>query len=294
MKINKVLILGIDALEYDLVKEWDLKNLKQEEYGKTELPLLPGQEPVTVIMWPCFITGKPPRKMGYSTLHVFPQPLQGMIEMIAPVVRKIFIDYNAESREEKKKGKQSFLNKFAKWLNKTSLAHSPSKSDIISDTIFDDIADSLHLHIPVYDEDAFPPYRKKVVDGIGNPTYGPILEMQCIQEFKQRGREVFEWLERKDEWSLFMQYFFVLDAVQHVFYNQTKKIAKFYIMFDEFVGKVRGKIDDNTLLLIVSDHGQHKGIHTTHGFYSVNKPLGLKNPKLIDFRWIIGEMLNNE
>ena len=28
MKINKVLILGIDALEYDLIEEWDLKNPK--------------------------------------------------------------------------------------------------------------------------------------------------------------------------------------------------------------------------------------------------------------------------
>jgi len=61
--INKALILGIDAIEYDLVEKWDLKNLKQEEYGKTELPLLPGQEPVTTIIWPCFITGKNPKEM---------------------------------------------------------------------------------------------------------------------------------------------------------------------------------------------------------------------------------------
>ena len=30
----RVLILGIDALEYNLVEEWDLKYLKQKEYGK--------------------------------------------------------------------------------------------------------------------------------------------------------------------------------------------------------------------------------------------------------------------
>jgi len=294
MKINKVLILGIDALEYNLVEEWDLKNLKQEEYGKSELPLLPNQEPTTVIIWPCFITGKMPKEMGFSTIHVFPQPIQRMLETVYPRIRKYLIDYKAKDITEKKKGKQSFLNKFAKWLNKMGLAHPPSKSDIISDTIFDAIANSLHLHIPVYDEDAFPPYRKRVVDAIENKAYRPIFEMQCMEEFKQRSREVFEWLERKNEWNLFMQYFFVLDGIQHVFYNQTKKIAKFYILFDEFVGKVREKLDDDILLLIVSDHGQHKGIHTTHGFYSVNKPLGLKNPKLIDFRWVIEEALKNE
>jgi len=31
MKINKIIILGIGALEYDLVEEWGLKNLKQED-----------------------------------------------------------------------------------------------------------------------------------------------------------------------------------------------------------------------------------------------------------------------
>ena len=57
----KVLILGIDALEYSLVEEWDLKHLKQREYGKIIVPIYGGGgEPVTLVVWPCFITGKEP------------------------------------------------------------------------------------------------------------------------------------------------------------------------------------------------------------------------------------------
>jgi len=295
MRMNKVLILGIDALEYDLVEEWDLKNLKQEEYGKTELPLLPGLEPATVIIWPCFITGKMPKEMGYTTIHAFPPPLQIIVETLSPIVRKIMVNYKAQNITEKKKGKQKLLDRLAELLHKLHLAGPPSRKDIKAETIFEnnDIK-SIHLHVPVYDEDGFPPYRKDVVRAIGEKTYRPILEVSILNEFKQRTKEVFEWLERKDEWQLFMQYFFVLDAVQHVFYNQPKKIAKFYIMFDEFVRKIREKIDDDTFLLIVSDHGQKKGLHTLYGFYSSNKPSGLKNPRLIDFRWIIEEMLKNE
>ena len=185
------------------------------------------------------------------------------------------------------------MDKISHIISQMKLSKPPIKEDIKTSSIFD-LPNSIHLHIPVYDADAFPPYKKRLVDAIEDKTYRPIFEMQCMEEFKQRTKEVFEWLERKDEWDLFMQYFFVLDAVQHVFYNNLKKIAKFYIMFDEFVGKVREEIDDDTLLLIVSDHGQKKGIHTNYGFYSVNKPLGLKNPKLIDFRWIIEEMLRKE
>jgi len=55
----RVLILGIDALEYNRVEEWDLKHLKQVEYGRTIVPLtnVKGEnEPATVVVWPCFIT----------------------------------------------------------------------------------------------------------------------------------------------------------------------------------------------------------------------------------------------
>lgn len=89
-----------------------------------------------------------------------------------------------------------------------------------------------------------------------------------------------------------MQYFWLLDGVQHVYFKNKRKIAEFYILFDEFVGKVRKQLDDDTLLLIVSDHGQQNGIHTSYGFYSSNLQLGLINPQLIDFKGIIEGKLN--
>ncbi|MEF8849112.1 MAG: hypothetical protein V5A68_08295, partial [Candidatus Thermoplasmatota archaeon] len=184
MNIKKVVILGIDAVEYYLVEKWNLENLKQEEYGKTILPLLPGQEPVTVVIWPCFITGKKPKEMGYSMVRVFPQPFQKMFENIYPNFREFFIDFNAENIHEKKKGKQSFINKISDILFNLNLIHPPSRKDIFSSTIFDerDIK-SEHLHIPVYDKDGFPPYRKNVPKAVGDKNYRPIMEMACKNEF---------------------------------------------------------------------------------------------------------------
>jgi predicted AlkP superfamily phosphohydrolase/phosphomutase len=291
MKIKKVIILGIDAIEHDLVEQWDLKNLKQKEYGKTILPLLPGQEPATVIIWPCFITGKEPEEMGYSTVHIFAKPIKPIISFIAPIIRKIFIDTKAEERTQKKHGKQSILNRLAAFLKKFGLLHKPTKKDIKADTIFENKQiKSVHLHIPVYDNDDFPEYRKDIVKVVSEKAYHPVIEMKQKKEFKQRSKEVFEVL-KKDDWQLFMQYFYVLDGVQHIFYKSPKKIAEFYLMFDEFVKKVSELTNDETLILIVSDHGLKKGIHTPYGFYSTNKKLGLKNPKLIDFRKIIEDKL---
>lgn len=50
-----VVILAIDALEYDKVIEFNCKNLKQEFYGKTDISEF--SEPRTMVLWSSFITG---------------------------------------------------------------------------------------------------------------------------------------------------------------------------------------------------------------------------------------------
>lgn len=290
-KIKKVIILGIDAIEYDLIEKWDLKNLKQKEYGKTILSLPSGQEPATEIIWPCFITGKEPNEMGYSSLNIYSKFLKTFIPLISPVIDKLFIDTKTKNKIQKIQGILYLHYLFIILLKKIGLIHKPTKDDIKAVTIFDNKKiKSIHLHIPVLDKDAFPEYRKDIGKVISEKVHHPIIEIKQKKEFTQRSREVYDII-KKNNWQLFMQYFFVLDGVQHIFYRNPKKIAHFYLMFDEFIKKVEELIDDETLLLIVSDHGVKKGIHTSYGFYSINKKLGLKNPKLIDFREKIEEIL---
>lgn len=59
---------------------------------------------------------------------------------------------------------------------------------------------------------------------------------------------------------------------------------------DEFLGRLKGMIGDDTFLLVVSDHGMTKlegtrfgGKHTDYAFYSVNRPIGLVKPRITDF-----------
>jgi len=290
-KISKVIILCIDAIEYDLVEKWDLKNLKQKEYGKTILPLSFGQEPATEIIWPCFITGKEPEEMGYSSLNIYSKSLKTIVPLISPVIKKLFINNKTNNRTQKIQGRLSLLYLSILLLKKVGLIYKPTKEDIKADTIFDNNKiKSVHLHIPVLDKDAFPEYRKDIIKVISEKLHHPIIEIKQKNEFTQRAKEVYDYI-KKNNWQLFMQYFFVLDGIQHIFYKNHKKIAQFYLMFDEFIKKVSENIDDETLILIVSDHGVKRGIHTPYGFYSLNKKLGLNNPKLIDFREKIEEIL---
>ena len=63
----KTLIIGIDALEYDLVKKYNLKNLLQKEYGKTIVPLGKSGYPQTVQVWASFLTGKISNLQKFNT-----------------------------------------------------------------------------------------------------------------------------------------------------------------------------------------------------------------------------------
>ena len=51
-----IVILGLDGLEYEYVKEFGCKNLMQTSFGKTDISIF--SEPRTVVLWSSFLTGK--------------------------------------------------------------------------------------------------------------------------------------------------------------------------------------------------------------------------------------------
>ena len=56
-------------------------------------------------------------------------------------------------------------------------------------------------------------------------------------------------------------------------------------MDERFIGTVQ----EDSLTIILSDHGSIKGLHTPYGFYSLSKPLDLDNPHITEFYDIIME-----
>ncbi len=54
-----IFILAIDALDYELVKKLNLKNLKQLEYNKIEVPINEKLGvPISADVWASFLIGK--------------------------------------------------------------------------------------------------------------------------------------------------------------------------------------------------------------------------------------------
>lgn len=287
----RILILGIDSLDYDLVEEWNLKNLKQLEYGKVIVPITQTtDEPATEIVWPCFITGKEPQEMGFDSAVLYRQPYKWINDHIFSIIPPAFDDVHPENILEQRSSRRIFLDKMSSILTKIGIFYHPSRADIKSTTFFDNNSlKTAHFHIPVYDKDPFPDYRKQIVDVIMKKIPASEFIAECKKSFNNRVEELNQYLEKNNDWHLIMMYWFCLDAVQHAFFNSKLKIMDFYLMFNEFVGTLKSNLSQDVLLLIISDHGQKKGIHTEYGFYSCNKKLGLKDPKIIDFKWILEE-----
>jgi len=273
----RVLILGIDALEYSLVEEWNLKFLKQKEYGKIIVPLTKtslGSHPATVVVWSCFITGKQPQEMGYETVKI---AKRDKIDDLYWAIRTRF-----------PKSENIF-----KYFHRKSRNTNPTRNDIKAPTLFDNKnIKSVHLHVPVYDNNAFPEYRGVgTYRAVSDKYYQKIYEKGCNKEFDERSEEVYKLIDK--DWDIAMQYFFLLDGIQHVFFRNKLKIMDYYMKFNMFVANLTKKLDDDIFILIISDHGQKKGLHTDYGFYSSNIKLGLKNPKISDFKELIEKKVNN-
>ena len=153
----RVLILGIDALEYNRVEEWDLKHLKQLEYGKTIVPIYETVgEPVTLVVWPCFITGKEPEEMGFDSPILYRQPLKWAIENIYyPLTAPNETTGKNEEKTimYKNTTREKIVNRFNYLSMRAGFGRYPTKNDIKSSTMFDDEdIKSYHFHVPVYDE----------------------------------------------------------------------------------------------------------------------------------------------
>ena len=291
--MSKVVILGIDALEYNRVEKLNLSYLKQKEYGKTIVPITEGwKEPATVIVWPCFITGCEPKKMGYNAPILFKQPLQFFLDNLVFPLRNFMYKNKYVDNVEQKKMSQDLVNIFKDITKKSKFARHPERKDIKAPTLFDNSFKSAHCYIPVYDISMDTLARWDIFDVMNDPKKKNEFAFKYRKEIQDKKEELFQLLET--DYKLIMMYWYCLDGIQHALFKDKITIDEFYIRFNSLVKEVQDRLSKDDLLLIVSDHGQENGIHTPYGFYSCNKELGLYKPHICDFKKIIEERLEND
>jgi hypothetical protein len=104
-----------------------------------------------------------------------------------------------------------------------------------------------------------------------------------------------EFLNAVGKFDVVIGYFNLADAIGHLSFGITEKMAEVYRELDEVAGKVK---DLDNFVLVISDHGMKAvgryGDHSRNGFYSLNKELGLDFPKITSFYDLIRKVIENE
>jgi len=95
--------------------------------------------------------------------------------------------------------------------------------------------------------------------------------------------------------QLLIGYFNLADAIGHLSFGLTEKMATVYEELDKIAKEVKNPEEH---ILIISDHGMKAvgryGDHSRNGFYSLNYTLGLNLPEITSFYKIIRGIAKNE
>jgi len=273
----RALILAYDGLDHDLVEELSLQNILQREHGRVDVPIVGGiDDPSTPIVWTSFITGEPPEVHGVDMPQMWDNRLDGIRSFVRRhggihgVLKRFRVGYRVREAIDVK---LSF----------------PSRKDIKVDTFFDVIKPSVALGVPVYNKNLEEIYPiGDVLRVRQDPDYLPMFEERVRSIFADEVERLFDAFE--EEWRLLMTHFHITDLFGHAFWG-TEKLVTLYEEMDLLTKRVKEKIRDDDLVLIVSDHGMSKLGHTKKGFYSFNVRLGLDEPDIKDFFKIVTGLL---
>lgn len=264
-----------------MVEKFDFLHLKQTEHGKTDISDF--ETVFTPILWGSFLTGE--------NLEPYFQEKKGS-KLAQKILRP---PYRLLKRKFSGRLAVRLKNHFKK-LRLVNQVKGKTKSlnisqDLRKQTIFDLVKNSKGINIPSFNKE-----RSKETS-IHGKIEGKVSDSD-FQEgvkncFEKTKKELMENLDR----DLIMAWFGIADWMGHVYRGDMEKMKETYKKLDDFAGKVKKEFDG--LVLTVSDHGMKRlgdyGDHTdmNYGYYSSNKKLGLKNPKITDFYEIIRDVLSD-
>lgn len=288
----KVFLLCVDALEYDLVKDRPFSHLKQKQFFRVHIPrecmtlLKDGRTtPYTPVVWKAIFTGKieQTKPEPYEEVMRFESRTVNWLKSI-DVVDRIYVSLIRHNlfkiglperfgfkRKDVLQDENTFISKSVKPI----IIHNPLKADV----------------------------KWNIKGGAlreGGFSFSEIAQSN-LEVFQRERQETFAQL--KGDWDLFIVYTKLLDTIGHLFWQKDKIVEKYYKMVDEFAREIQSNLPDDTLMVILSDHGMRRlkgttyqgGEHSHHAYASFSHKTKVPKPlKITDFYSIISHCLQKE
>lgn len=270
-----LVVLGIDALDPDIVERSEHPNLTLDTFDSIETIRSSAGEPSTHELWPTIITGLRPEEHGLVLERdgvAWENPVLSFGSQAA--------DYVLPDRLQTAIG--------AWLLNNTEADAFRTPATYYEDngihTVFDG-RKSKPIGIPNYVLDPDSEDRESVLrknmgelfqrdpDSKGghrsaDPAafYEKCLEMAMVRITLTR-RAL-----RSREYELVFGYTSGLDLVGHIAYQSPEIQTAAYAEIDDFVGELRDDLVDGDELVLVSDHGLQDGVHTDEAMIASTDP----------------------
>jgi len=268
---ERVFILGLDGLEYDFVERWNLKPLKQLEYGKIRVPIDEKVGvPTSPEVWASFLTG---RNMFGLRFEGTPPPLAIVWQILHFVRRYVPLSLGL--------GRKIRENVPRRWWGGIHTGFPSLKMET-----FLDVTKSKKINVPYYNYD-------NTFFRIGHQfSQGELPLEQAISKlralYEKRKKQILCEIEELGDADLVFAFMHFPDVLQHFLFIRRREIRKHYLDLADYVSVVKRKIK-NSIFIIVSDHGFDLKTenHSKHAFYSSNIALEPKPRQITDFYNII-------
>lgn len=277
----KIIILGFDALDYDIVETEGLDGLQQKFYGHLDVSGFKAAEP---LIWSTFLTGKDPEE---HKIYYFTTTGNRVIEWF----KKLFFERLSYS------SLTSAMRFYIPLMKMIGIGHRvPDKSDLQSCTIFDLVDKPLPINVMMYNEwKELHELRVRTQYVINDASGDSELIEKVVEEwygiyYKQK-KDFLNSLS--EDWDIIMTHVYLADAAGHLYKNQYNKYLDIYKEFNNFSKEVTERVNDSAMILIVSDHGMKKGMHQSRAFYSFNKDPPFLPEKMTDYYNIIRQVALN-
>ncbi len=281
---KRILILGLDAATLDLIIPWTAQKLlpnfqglmKDGQWG----PLQSTTPPMTPVAWNTFATGRNPAHHGVFDFIVRQNTGYDVMRVLGEH-RRCSTFWQILDEQGYRLG---LLN-----LPMTYPPDSLKQGFIISG--FDALSDQVNF--------VHPPSIKAVLKEQGYlfaPTpNNPAETYQSFFESFESQKQTFLYLKDHQAWDVLTMVFMQLDAAQHFYWHEMvtreacygELILNLYQQVDQLIGILLEHLDQNTTLIVLSDHGAGPIYQTVslnqwligHDYLTLNTDIPVQNIK---------------
>lgn len=260
---ESVLVVAFDGLDYELIQEFDLEYVPQEELGQIDNNT--GiKKRKTAELFTTLITGKTYQEHGVTSLKKWDREnrltrFNSLLDQL-PITRKT---------TGLRKALIEATGNYRRWIKDT---------DYTETTLFDEVENSKALFVPGYNPSEFHSSNS----GRRLSQYNPEKQQPYIwdkYEYPRRKRDLFRPVNK---WfDLFMIHFHRPDVHQHYYGDKElgnydkDKLEELYNEIDDLASEILEFFSESyDTIVFLSDHGiPTETQHNENAFYSCNKEL---------------------